>query len=60
MAFHPQRDLLVASGADGQVRLWELDTDRAATAICEGVGTVITQEEWSLHLPDRPYSPPCV
>ena len=59
VGFHPQRDLLVASGTDGQVRLWELDTDRAATAICEAIGTVITEEEWSLHLPDRPYSPPC-
>ncbi len=59
VAFHPERDLLVASGADGLVRRWELDTAQAAEAICARVGEVITEEEWSLHLPERPYDPPC-
>ena len=60
VAFHPERDLLVASGADGLLRRWELDTDLAAAAICAGVGDVMTEEEWSLHLPERAYDPPCV
>jgi len=44
----------------GLLRHWELDTDLAAAAICAGVGDVMTEEEWSLHLPERAYDPPCV
>lgn len=59
VAFHPDGDRLAASGASGQVTLWTLDEVAARDAICDDVGDAITENEWQVHLRERPYAPPC-
>jgi WD40 repeat protein len=59
VAFHPNGHTLV-SGSYGQaIRLWEFDMARAADQICRLATPVITRAQWTEHLPDYPYAPPC-
>lgn len=59
LAHHPGGDVLIAGGADWQIRPWLLNVDAAAALICTRFGDPITEDEWRVHLPDAPYTPPC-
>jgi WD40 repeat protein/transcriptional regulator with XRE-family HTH domain len=52
-------DPLVAGGAHGQVHRWPVDERAAIDRICARTGAPLTPAEWELHLPGRPYDPPC-
>jgi WD40 repeat protein/transcriptional regulator with XRE-family HTH domain len=57
--FAPGGDHLVAGGAHGQVHRWPVDEEVAIARICARTGAPLTRTEWDLHLPGRPYAPPC-
>ncbi|RZS40867.1 WD40 repeat protein [Herbihabitans rhizosphaerae] len=58
VVFSPDGRLLASTSTDRSARLWETDVERAAAATCAGVRP-ISRDEWSRHLPERDYSPPC-
>lgn len=60
VSFHPTENRLLGSGIDPTVLYWDLDIDRVIDDICRRAGDVITEDEWTTHLPSEPYSPPCV
>ncbi|WP_240944374.1 TIR domain-containing protein [Micromonospora thermarum] len=43
----------------GQTTFWELDPDTGTRAICVGIGTPITEDQWKRDVPGLPYRPPC-
>lgn len=59
LAFVPAAGVLAAGGADGVVRLWLADPERAAERVCARAGEPITAAEWARFLPGRAYHPPC-
>ena len=51
---------LLASGAeDGSLRLWSLDPEDWIERACLRAGRNLTQEEWNIYLPTKPYEPTC-
>lgn len=59
VAFSPQGDLLVGSGADTRLRLWPTDAQALVARICADAGDPITGEEWATYVPGRTFEPPC-
>lgn len=59
VAHHPNGELLLASGAGGELRRLVTDPEVARERICAGVGTAITEDEWPRYLLGRPFEPPC-
>ncbi|HET8658237.1 MAG TPA: AAA family ATPase [Micromonosporaceae bacterium] len=59
VAFKPTDDHLAAGGHDRTVRLWNTEPEAAASWVCATAGETVTQREWELYIPDRPYTPPC-
>lgn len=57
--FDPAGGMLAASGGDGEVRLWPVDETALIDTFCTNAGDPITEEEWSIYLPDTDYAPPC-
>ncbi|ETK36609.1 nSTAND1 domain-containing NTPase [Microbispora sp. ATCC PTA-5024] len=58
-AYDTGTDVLVTSGADHVVRVWDTDVERVAADICAITGTAITATEWRQYVPDKAYDPPC-
>jgi WD40 repeat protein len=46
------------AGANHTIRLWETDTERLATRICQTAYPRITKSEWDQHLPSSPTAHP--
>ncbi|WP_327351242.1 nSTAND1 domain-containing NTPase [Streptomyces sp. NBC_01304] len=57
LAFSPDGHTLASGGID--VRLWELDVDRAARRVCDATAGTLTRGEWQLHFPEIPFTAPC-
>ena len=58
-AFSPNEDLLMAGGADAQLRSWTVDVDGAIDRICSMSTEPITESEWIRLLPATRFTPPC-
>ncbi len=50
---------LVATGDDGVVRSWLVETEDAVDAVCVGRGDRITEDEWRRHVTGAPYRELC-
>lgn len=59
VAFAPESRWLVAAGADGQVRRFDLDVETALVALCAAAGDPITEDQWERHVPGREFRAPC-
>ncbi|WP_040747750.1 nSTAND1 domain-containing NTPase [Nocardia transvalensis] len=59
VAFFDNDRYLIATGADGWLRLLSLDPEPSKARICDVTRTVLTPQVWRDHLPDLDYRPPC-
>lgn len=59
VAVSPDGSLLAGSGADQEIHLWPTDEALAIDGICARVGDPMTGDEWTTHVPDQPFEPPC-
>ncbi|MEV4316829.1 AAA family ATPase [Actinocrispum sp. NPDC049592] len=59
VAFDPTNNYLASTTADALVRLWDLDMTHAITRICSSTTNVLTEDQWSRHLSQLTYAPPC-
>lgn len=50
---------LAATGASGEVRVWDLSVDRAHAAVCALRGQPLTPDEWDRYLPGVTPFDPC-
>lgn len=57
--FDPSGTTIAAGGSDRWVHRWLTDPAAARDRICATVGTPLTEDEWQVYLPGRPYDPPC-
>ncbi|MFD8863322.1 hypothetical protein ACFV1F_02750 [Streptomyces sp. NPDC059590] len=46
-------------GEDWTAFLWDADTERVASRICDTVHPAITRAEWRQYFPQWTYRPPC-
>jgi WD40 repeat protein len=60
MAFTPDGRTLVSAGRDATIRFWNLaqPTDLEAR-VCDLAQRPITPQEWTFHLPGKPYEAVC-
>ncbi|CAN7328223.1 nSTAND1 domain-containing NTPase [Knoellia sp. LjRoot47] len=47
------------AGVSGSVRTWDLDPASWLATACRLAGRGLTEQEWRLHLPNRPFIPVC-
>ncbi|WP_327321387.1 hypothetical protein [Streptomyces sp. NBC_01210] len=59
LSFAGDDHTLAVSTSYGKINFWELDPDSNIEELCTGVGKRISPEEWTRHVPDLPYRPPC-
>jgi WD40 repeat protein/energy-coupling factor transporter ATP-binding protein EcfA2 len=60
-AYLPGTDYIVyTTSPDSAVRTMDLNVDHAVSRICEDTRSVLTESVWNLHLPQLPYTPPCL
>jgi WD40 repeat protein/energy-coupling factor transporter ATP-binding protein EcfA2 len=59
VAFSPAGQYLATTAGDNLVRLWDLDKDHAIQRICATTRNMLTEDQWSRHLSQLDYSPPC-
>jgi WD40 repeat protein len=50
---------LASAGADGVIRLWDLNAEHAARWICSTTRKALTVQQWKKYVPQLPYDPPC-
>jgi hypothetical protein len=51
--------VLVASGADQTLHLWQYDIPGATGPVCSSTGIPITPTEWAQYVKGASYRPPC-
>ncbi|HUQ56507.1 helix-turn-helix domain-containing protein [Lentzea sp.] len=59
ITFSPDGRTLVWTMFDPTMRLLNADLGAAVAEACGSAGPRLTEDEWSRHVPDVPYSPPC-
>lgn len=59
VAVSPDGATVAASGADRQIHLWPTDEAAVVAATCSRLGDPLTEDEWTTHMPDEPFEPPC-
>jgi len=52
-------DRVYAIYADGHAFAWEISPEALAAHACSVAGRTLTEAEWALYLPGRPYQPAC-
>ncbi len=57
--FSPDGRRIGAGTMNGRLDLYNADPLAVAADVCDEVGDPLTIEQWSIYLPDEPYSPPC-
>ena len=45
--------------ADGRAFAWDISPGALEATACKVAGRTLTEAEWALYLPDRPYAPAC-
>jgi DNA-binding SARP family transcriptional activator/WD40 repeat protein len=58
-AFSPDGGRLFVVSDSGQAWAWNVDPALWASRACQIAGRSLTEAEWSVNLPDRPYEPIC-
>jgi WD40 repeat protein len=58
-AFTPDGGGVIVVYSTGQGFDWTVDPDDWESQACTVAGRTLTEEEWQLYLPDRPYEPAC-
>ncbi|WP_395575844.1 WD40 repeat domain-containing protein [Streptomyces sp. BK79] len=59
VSFSPRGDTLASAGYDLTARVWTLDTDRAASYVCNRTAGALTRADWQEALPRLPYRNVC-
>ncbi|MEP6973525.1 MAG: WD40 repeat domain-containing protein, partial [Actinomycetota bacterium] len=59
-AFTPDGRRLFINSASGDAWVWDLDPASWESRACQIAGRSLTEAEWQVNLPDRPYDPACV
>ncbi|MCP2246322.1 nSTAND1 domain-containing NTPase [Lentzea aerocolonigenes] len=57
--FRPGSQVLLTGGADGVMRLWDLDVTHEAARICASTRGALTEELWQDRLPQAEFQAPC-
>jgi len=58
-AFTPDGRRLFVVSDSGEAWVWNVDPASWASRACQIAGRSLTQAEWQVNLPDRPYNPTC-
>jgi WD40 repeat protein len=58
LAFTPD-GALISGGEDRRIIRWSTDLPAATHHICTTAGHKLTRQEWTEHIPTRPYEPTC-
>jgi WD40 repeat protein/DNA-binding SARP family transcriptional activator len=58
-AFTPNSRRVFIVSATGEAWVWDVDPTSWEARACRIAGRPLTQAEWRLYLPDRPYEPAC-
>lgn len=59
MAFSPDSRTLAATTDDGVATLWDLNVESAISRICAASSGALNRQQWSRHVPQLAYDPPC-
>ncbi|WBC14883.1 hypothetical protein O7600_28045 [Micromonospora sp. WMMA1998] len=59
VGFSPDGATLAVVTSGMTTNLWDLDADRVAPGLCDGIGDRISRAEWSTYVPGLPYEAPC-
>ncbi|MFI7537319.1 WD40 repeat domain-containing protein [Streptosporangium sp. NPDC049376] len=60
VAFSPDGKRLAGTGAEGTVRIWDVELPNVLLrAVCGIAVRAFTPEEWQRYIPDEPYRPSC-
>lgn len=59
VAISPIDDAIVAGGSQARLLRWDPHPERVAAAICEVVGSAVTDDEWAQYVAGAAYHPPC-
>ncbi|MFF2124284.1 WD40 repeat domain-containing protein [Streptomyces olivochromogenes] len=57
--FSPDGKRLALGERNGDTALVDLDSEVLIRRLCQGIGSVITQDQWAQYRGDVPYAPPC-
>ncbi|MBB4680267.1 nSTAND1 domain-containing NTPase [Crossiella cryophila] len=57
--FSPDGSKVASVSADRTLRIWDIDTERAAARICAMAYPRITEQQWEKYLPGLDFEPPC-
>ena len=59
LGFDPHQPVLVASGDDQTLSLWDYRPADAVRLVCAATGVPVTRSEWAEYVEGVPYRPPC-